>query len=303
MPGQEQIFCCFTIDGDQFLGELNLNGDETNLRLNSRRQIPYSPEPHSLFGESLDHKKISLFQCVGNSPSPEGVYPKFVFKRDTFPHYTLIGNKHYTERDEVFKAVSFQADDLEIVFAKSGTFGATPVDPEKLQEILDYTSPARKITIGASPVIFYFSGDQNIPAADIGIGMFSANVEFNSKISDHSGISCPSKITAKLDFKTAKTLDGVRDAVSSILHFLAVIAGRPQGVENITVSTSDTSQSQPAKAEEETSVCWSLSPHSSKVLPSRLRDMPITPNRDAEQFFRIFANWLDRYEEWMLARL
>lgn len=303
MSHPEQLFCCFTIDGDQFLGVLNLDGDETNLCLNSRREIPYSPEPHSLFGESLDHKKISLFQCVGNSPDPEGIYPKFVFKRNTFPHYTLIGHEHFDEDDRVFMSVSFKADDLGLVLSKRGTFGVAQPAPEKLQEMLEGAFPARKIAIGRSPTVFFFSGDQDNLPIDVGIGMFSANLDFSSKVSNDAGISCPSETTARLDFKHAKTLNEVIDDVNSILHFLAVIAGRPQGVDNINVTTSESAPDEQAIPGGELSVYWSLAPRTGKAAVSSTRDMPVTPDSDSEQFFRVFGNWLRRHDEWMLARL
>lgn len=205
MPQPEKMICCFTLNDDQYLSELLLDGENTSLIIHSRQQIPYSPEPHSLFGESLDHKKISLFECVGDSPNPEGTYPNFSFKRSSFPHYATIGKRHIIEDERVFSSVSFCTDDLGLLFSARGTFGAAHPNPQELQDLLEKSFPPR-VAVGDNPTIFYFSGIRDGVDADISIGLFSVALEFSAKISDHSGIDCPATTVATLRFKEAKNL-------------------------------------------------------------------------------------------------
>ena len=73
MSQMEKMFCCFTLEGNQYLSELLLDAENTSLILHSRHQIPYNPEPHSLFGESLDHKKsaysnVSAIRQIPKAP-------------------------------------------------------------------------------------------------------------------------------------------------------------------------------------------------------------------------------------------
>lgn len=302
MPQSEKMLCCFTLNDDQYLSELLLDGENTSLVIHSRRQIPYSPEPHSLFGESLDHKKISLFECVGDSPNPEGTYPNFSFKRSSFPHYAIIGERHVIEDERIFRSVSFCTDDLGLLFSARGTFGATNPDPQKLQDLLG-ESISPRVTIGDNPTVFYFSGTQDGAETDIPIGLFSVALEFSAKITDHSGIDCPATTVATLKFKEAKNLNDLLDDVIAVLHFLTVIAGRHQGIERINVGTSS-SELDAEQADPETmSLHWSYAPQSSKHAVSNIRDIPTTPYYDRDEFYKIFYNWIQRHNSWLPARL
>lgn len=303
MSQPEKMFCCFTLNGNQYLSELLLDAENTSLILHSRHQIPYDPEPHSLFGESLDYKKISLFECVGDSPEPEGTHPKVAFKRSTFPHYAIIGQRHINEEDKIFESVSFCADDLGLIFSTSGTFGAVRPDPLELQSLLAKSVPSKNVAVGANPTIFYFAGSQDSVEVDISTGLFSVTLEFEAKISDHAGIDCPSSTIATLKFIAPKSLSEVLDDVVAVLLFFTVIAGRYQGVDkiNVEVVTSglDVAQANPEKA----TLHWSYAPVSSKHAVSNSRDIPITPQVDRDEFYSVFYRWMQRHDSWLPARL
>lgn len=302
MPQPEKMFCCFTLNDGQYLSELLLDGENTSLIIHSRSQIPYSPEPHSLFGESLDHKKISLFECVGDSPNPEGTYPNFSFKRSLFPHYAIIGKRHILEDERVFGSVSFCADDLGLLFSARGTFGVTHPDPQELQRLLEKSFPSR-VAVGNNPTIFYFSGIQDSVDADISIGRFSVALEFSAKISDHSGIDCPATTVATLRFNEAKNLNELLDDVVAVLQFLTVIAGRHQGIERINVGVINSGLDEEQVDPEAMSLHWSYAPLSSKHAASNIRDIPITPDFDRGEFYKVFYNWMLRHNSWLPARL
>jgi hypothetical protein len=303
MPQPEKLFCCFTLNDGQYLSELLIEGENTSLIIHSRHEIPYSPEPHSLFGESLDHKKISLFECVGDSPNFEGTYPNFSFKRSSFPHYVIIGSRHIIEDERVFESVSFCTDDLGLLFSASGTFGAARPDPQELQDLLDKSFFPPRVAVGENPTIFYFSGIQNSVDADISIGLFSVALEFSAKISDHSGIHCPATTVATLRFKEAKNLNELLDDVVAVLQFLTVIAGRYQGIERINVGVSSSGLDAEQSNAEAMSLHWSYAPTSPKNVASNIRDIPITPDFDKVEFYKIFYNWMLRHNSWLPARL
>src|SRR5471030_1268143 len=303
MSQPEKMFCCFTLEGNQYLSELLLDAENTSLILHSRHPIPYNPEPHSLFGESLDHKKISLLECVGDPPDPEGTYPKVAFKRSSFPHYAIIGQRHINEEEKVFESVSFCTDDLGLLFSASGTFGAARPAPLELQALLEKSSPPRKVVVGDSPTIFYFSGIQDSVDVDISTGLFSVALEFEANISDHTGIDCPSFTIATLRFKEPKTLSEVLDDVVAVLLFLTIMAGRYQGVDKINVGVFSSGLDAAQAAPEKTTLHWSYAPISSKHAASNSRDIPITPQVDSAEFYNVFYNWIQRHDSWLPARL
>lgn len=298
----DKIFSCFTIDQKQFLGELFLDGDETKLHLSSRTPIPYDPEPHTLLGESLDHKKISLFQCVGYSPFPEGVHPHPVFKREVFPHYALIGNKHFSWNEQAFKSASFKADDLALLFSRRGTFGSAWLEPQQLAEALGPTLDMRNIELGESPAIFYFTGRRPSNSVDLQMGTFSTDINFVSNVSDITGISCPAETVATLTYEAPKTLDQIINDITSILEFVATITGRHQGARDLTASTSATTQDPHSPMTEEVSVHWSFAPKSLETSAGNYRDFPITPNVNEEEFNTVFSNWIQKHDDWVTAR-
>ncbi|WDH51188.1 hypothetical protein PUP75_19825 [Pseudomonas chlororaphis] len=299
MQPSTKLFSCFTIDKNQFLGEFVLDGEDTKLHLSSRNQIPYNPEPHTLFGESLDHHKLSLYECVGYEPVPEGVYPNPVFKREVFPHFALIGTRHFAWGEQAFTSVSFKADDLGLLFSRRGTFGSAWLNPQKLAEVLDTTLTATNTELGDSPAIFYFTGRRSPDPINLKIGAFTTEIIFTGNVSNITGISCPAETIATLTYQAPKALDEIIDDVTSILDFIATVTGRHQGVRDITaVSTHDSSSA----IVDKTSVHWSLAPSSVESSPSNHRDLPITPDINEEDFNKVFSNWIQRHDDWATAR-
>lgn len=303
MSQSEKIFCCFTMEGNQYLSELLLDAENTSLILHSRRPIPEYPEPHSLFGESLDYKKISLFECIDNPLEFAGDYPEVKFTKSSFPHYAVIGQRHINEEDRVFESVSFGTDDLGLLFSTSGTFGAARPDPLELEALLGNSFPSRKVAVGVSPAIFYFTGIQDSVDVDVSTGLFSVALDFDVDVSDHAGINCPSFTIATLKFKEPKTLSEVLDEVSAVLVFFTVLAGRNQGVEKIKVGVLNPSLDNAGIKPEEMSIHWSYAPTSSTHAVTNARDIPITPDVDGDEFYKVFYNWMHRHESWLSARL
>ena len=123
MQHSTKLFSCFIIDKKPILGELVLDGEETKLQLSSRTQIPYDPEPHTLFGESLDHRKLSLYECVGYEPVSEGVYPNPIFKREIFPHFALVGTRHFEWGEQAFSLSHLKQTTLDYYFHAAELLG------------------------------------------------------------------------------------------------------------------------------------------------------------------------------------
>ena len=301
MSQSEKKVCYFTLDGTQFLGELLLEGEHSHLTLSSRNEVPYSPEPHSLYGESLDHKKISLHDCVGEPSSPEGIYPNFIFKRQSFPHYAVIGNRHVTKSEKIFSAVSFQTDDFGLIFSPRDTFGSVSPPPLEFKGILENSYPSRKVDVGKNPAIFFFSGVPEHAPVDVGIGRFSVDFDFRANVSGHAGIQCSSVVTAVLEFDKLKSLDELLDDVIALSLFFTVAAGRYQGVNNISATIGSVDSSKVTG--EKVSVHWSYAPLSSALEASNLKDVPITPEENRIEFYTVFQRWMSRHRDWLPARL
>jgi len=301
MSQSEKTLCCFALDGAQFLGELLLEGEHSNITLTSRHDIPFKAEPHSLYGESLDHKKISLHGCVGEPSYPEGIHPNFVFKRRSFPHYALIGNRHIAEDEKLFNSVSFQTDDFGLIFSARNTFGSASPAPLELQAILENSFPHKKIDIGEHPAIFFFSGVPKCVPVDIGVGEFTVDFDFSSRVSGHEGIQCPSIVTAVLKFDILKSMNEILDDVVALSLFFTVVAGRYQGVRNISANIGSTDSN--AAQDEKILVHWSYAPVISDMDASNLRDIPITPEESDAEFYNVFQRWMNRHIDWLPARL
>lgn len=303
MSVSDKFFCYFTLERKQYLGELVLSGENTSLLLHSRQPIPYTSEPHSIFGESVDYQKISLFDCVGDRSLPEGMHPNVVYKRATFPHYAVIGQRHIEQHEPLFGSVSFSTDDLGLIFASRGTFGSVHPDHEDLQALLDKAYGAGHVTVTNNPLIFYFSGTKDEADADIFSGLFSVFQGFGTEISDHAGIQCSSQTTATLKFHVAKTLDEVIDELVAISLFLTTIAGRYQGISRVTADIFDPKSEPQPETPEKVAVHWSYAPTVGKQSASNVWDVPMTPQVDNDGFYKVFHQWRQKHQEWLPSRL
>lgn len=303
MPGAEKIFCCFTLEQKQYLGELTLSGEDSSLTLHSRHPIPYNSEPHSLFGETVDYQKISLFECIGEPSFSEGVHPKFIHKRTCFPHYAAVGSRHIEEHEPLFGSVSFCTDDLGLIFANRKTFGSAHPSPEDLQNLLDRTFDARVVSVSHNPLIFYFSGSRDDIDMDVLDGKFSTFQGFGTKISDHEGIQCTSETIATYKFSSIKTLNEVIDELVALQLFLSTIAGRQQSLTKITAEIYNPQSEINSKGHDKIQIHWSLAPTVGKYGANSARDLPTTPQVDSQEFYQVFNKWMQRHKEWLPPRL
>lgn len=298
----EKFFAAFKLEGQQLIGELVLDGDRTNLHLSSRRPIPYDPQPHTLYGELLDHRKLSLYECVGYSPEVEGVYPNPVYRRDVFPHFTLIGPRHYDWDDKVFVTVSFKADDMGVLFSSPGTFGWNFVDGMDLQGILPSENGAGQSDFGDRPLVFWYANKEEERKIELGGKAFHAQLTFESSVSDFSGITCPSETAAVLTYENPVGLDVIIEDITSVLDFVVVVTGRAQEVRGITVTDNSVGERGPLKTADEFSLQWSLAPQSPELPGAPHRDLPISVSRDDAEFRIVFANWIQKHSDWSVAR-
>lgn len=296
-----KIFSVFNVDGQQILGELTLDGEKTNLHLSSRRPIPYDPDPHALYGESIDHRKLSLYECVGYAPDLEGAYPKLTFNRNIFPHYVLIGPRHYAWKDKVFCSVYFKADDLGALFSRARTFGSNFVEGSRLDEIILPMHGGIELDLGELPLVFWYANRNESDAIALEIGTFEATVNFKSSVDDILGISCPSEMVAGLTYNEFVSLDEIITDVTSILDFITAITGRTQGLKDLSVRTASTGEVGP-EIPGEFCLCWSLAPQSVEEMVISKRDLPVTISRDKAEFKEVFSNWINKHAEWRGAR-
>ncbi|RMT80579.1 HEPN domain-containing protein [Pseudomonas viridiflava] len=305
MSNTEKILCCFTLGGQQYLSELLLDAEKSSLNLHSRHQIPYDPEPHSLYGESLDYQKISLFECVGDPPDSAGLYPDIAHTRSSFPHYAVLGQRHIAENEKAFKSISFRTDDLELVFANQGLFGsaAHAPDHQNLKAWLESCSPNANITSNNDHIPFHHAADQNFVEHDISVGFFSVAVELKATANSYKEIHYVKTTVATLRFKERKSLTEALDGIIVAQHFFTIIAGRYQGVHSLLADVENPKLSVSQNESDKMRIHWSFAPTCSTHLASNLRDIPVTPQVDSDEFYTLFRQWSERHDRWLPARL
>ncbi len=298
----EKIFAAFKLEGKQIFGELLLDGERTNLHLSSRSSIPYDSQPHTLYGESLDHRKISLYDCVGYSPSAEGVYHSPVYKRDVFPHFALVGPRCHDWDDKAFTTVSFKSDDMGVLFSSGGTFGWDFVSGKDLQGILPSGNSERHSAFGERPLIFWYANKDSERKIELGEKTFHAQLTFESSVSDFSGIACPSETAAVLTYEKPVGLNVIVEDITSLLGFVVTVTGRAQEVRDIIVSERSVGGGESSTTADEFWLHWSLAPQPAESPSSSQRDLPISMSRDYVEFGVVFANWIKKHSDWSVAR-
>ncbi|MBF7144986.1 MULTISPECIES: HEPN domain-containing protein [Pseudomonas] len=286
-----KIIGCFKYGNLDVNGDLIIHGDKTLLKLRSRSQPVFNPNPHSVYGETLDRKKISLFECVGNRPNPVGLYPELFYEIDIFPHYVMVGGQHLDWDESIFESVSFKTDDLGLFFSKRGTFGSKIASSGDIKKILGEACQKAEVDGERNGVIFFYSGEGQIKPINLSFGKISTSIRFESQITDSGGVICPAETIATIKFDTTKKFSQVIDAILSVLEFLSFVSGRYQGVQKISAET----RFKGTNEIDQVFLYWSLAPEGNRSLIESKRDWPISLDRDEEELSEVFKNWIEKH--------
>lgn len=289
--------------GTEVQGDLILKGAATRLDLFSKdffntRDI----KDGCLLGALHDRTKVSLIDCItAQGPGSGSRGDEHYHFSSVFPHFVIFGNEHITATDRKITNVSFHVDDAATLFYDFDAFGdVTDAGPHMAKIIEERRKYGRDLTVGDHPMIFYFTGMNEIFKAETVLGTVTAEHRPSFTMPGPHGIRLDNKIEVNIAFKESATIDEAITAIHTLLRFLEIIAGRPQAVLRLIFAIPG-----PEGRPSILHVYWSMVPSRDSDDTERTphpADLPIQAAREPEHFASVLATWLARDYEWRSAR-
>lgn len=282
-------------------GELSLKGGATSLDLYSTSFFN-THASEDIAGTLHDRTKVSLINCVTMSGPGIGTRgeERYHFS-SVFPHFALFGDEHITSADRKVVEVNFVVDDAPEIFYDFDTFGSVIDARPHMERIAEAKESGRMIEIGEHPLIFYFTGRHDIFSVETAIGKISATHGISYTLPGPEGIHVQNTIRVNITFPTGQTVDDAIAAVIDTLRFLEVVAGRPQNIVELVFRLAASTDEHPRTLD----TYWSLPPRREKDDESgkpHPADLPLQAGIAPEKFATVMARWLERHDEWRIAR-
>lgn len=300
-----QLLGEFTLpDGSNVFGELSLDGSNTLLKLRSEEFIPSLENQQVIHGKLHDLRRVSCIQCVcsptgSTSKRGEGSYSH----AKIFPHFVTVGSSHLDPEQASIKSVYFSVDDISSIFYDFDAFGFVSGKKELIQNILETKNTNRKIKIGDSPIIAYFTGQEEIISVDTNIGVVTISHLPSPSMEGSKGINIQNRMMVKLMAKSPMKLVDCIKNIQTLLRFLSILAGRKQSLQSIYLYL----LSEGNKLQMPLELNWSFIPKrddgkDSEMYKPETRDLPLDAFRRPDEFSKVLKHWIARDETWMRAR-
>lgn len=155
---------------------------------------------------------------------------------------------------------------------------------------------------GALPHIFYFNGKLELLSTTTSLGVVSARYRLVIPSPSANGIHLDADVVLAIDFPSAITVEHALRAMSDLVRFCEIAAGRPQNVTDIKVDLDE----EQGIHRQQLDLIWPLGPRrdaEDEWEPANWYDLPFCPSREPEKMSKVLAAWLARNEEWRTARL
>lgn len=289
--------------GIEVQGDLILKGSKTTLNLYAKDFFnTQGIQEGCILGALHDRTKVSLINCITTQgPGSGSRGDEHYHFSSLFPHFVIFGDQHITATDKKIANVSFHVDDAATLFYDFDAFGKViDAGPHMAQVVEAMRGYDRDIVVGDHPMLFYFTGKYEIFKAETVIGTVTAEHRPSFAMPGPQGIKLDNKIHVNLAFKDGATVKEAITAVHTLLHFLEIIAGRPQTVLRLVFVIQGT-EDDPNILD----VYWSMSPLRDSGDTERKpqpADLPIQAARTPEYFASVLTSWLARNYEWQSAR-
>lgn len=294
----------FAIDGKDRLGELVLAGRQTDLYIHDSDDVfrPNGISDRCILGILHDRTRVSLHQCNASpmSGSAKRGNEHYSFT-NIFPHFVLHGSRHLRPAEREVRRANFTVDDASTIFYDFDAFGHAFRPRRHIRAITrsDGRRIDRAIPVGSRPEIAYFTGRMEIFSAKTALGKVSATDRLTRNWGGPEGVSIRSTITLSIEFAEPAVFEETIEAVSTLLQFLEIVAGRRQNLSQLIVEVGS------PRKRDFLQVYWSLPPKREDNYALRAphpSDLPLSGAKDPELFGRVLTGWLLRHTEWRDAR-
>jgi len=224
--------------GKDVYGELKLDGSNSSLYLQDNEFFTHdSTSEQFINGILLDRTKVTLINNVSAGTGQSHRGDETYYFANSFPHCVLIGEHHINPLDKLITEIHFVIDDASTLFYDFDAFGSLVDASPFIDQIAHANKHNRKITIGESPEILYFTGKREIFSAETVLGRVSAIHCPSHTYGDSNGVCLTNEIFITIDFKEMVTFDEAINSSTIIRKFLETIVGRPQNLLKMVIGT------------------------------------------------------------------
>ena len=291
----------FAVSPDRKIsGTLSLNGPDSILHLWSDNAFTVdSSGRKTITGVLDDQKKVSLIECVtiheGRYYGEEGVSQHYKF----FPHYVIIGDRHFSHADKTISAISLIVDDAMTLFHDRESFGTLVKSPSELNNVIASEIFDGASFVGEVPVIAYYTGKEKIFSSNTVFGKVSARNSPSFNIGGPAGVYIKNTIFVDMEFNEPVSVREMDSRLRRVLRFFEVIVGRSQNLLEINIVQSGVA------AQEASSVYINMYSNRSRIKvnsESDFRDILIDAVGEPKKFSDVLSAWLERDVTWRPAR-
>ena len=294
----------FSVCPDQILsGTLSLNGEDSVLHL-------WTNHPVNIDSDSLDRKtitgvldnqkKVSLIDSIlireERHHGKEGVSQHYKL----FPHYVVIGHRHFSQHDKAISRVSFVIDDAMVLFHDRTSFGTVHVPPDRIDELISLDIFNKIPFEKNNPVLAYWTGKEEIFTTDTIMGrIYAYNRPTIEMGGNPSGACITNKIVVNIEFSNSLNVKEMDIEIRRVLRLFHSILGRPQNLLELNIIEMGTSYS------ESSAVYLNMYPNhprGSGIREPDFRDILINAAVDVDGFSQLLSAWLKREQTWGTAR-
>ncbi|MEZ5649442.1 MAG: hypothetical protein R3E87_02725 [Burkholderiaceae bacterium] len=291
-------------DGRTVHGELTFDGDDTRLRLTDSSLIVLDEQKHrTIRGTLTDLTQVILLNCIAieNLGSRSRGHAHSYFA-SVYPHFVLEGSHQLDPDQASISAIYFDVDDAATIFYDYSAFGSAHEPERYIDQLVRQPDGVKTPRTGDEPREVYFAGRRQIVSVTFNGGTVSASHNPAWNLGGPNGISIHNRISNSITLSELSTFDHAIGLAIRLGRFLGLVAGRPQNISNVQVSTSEESPDGWYK------VYWCNPPGRKLIGKSKDRlphpaDLPLDAVEKQDEFVTVLRGWLNSDAERLRARV
>lgn len=288
--------------GQSAVGELQLKGSNTLLKLHSNEPLAHAEMGSLVKGTAYTGECLTLVDC--NSPGTAQTTFQDAptrYHARVFPHYVAIGRRHLNPDEPCISSIHFTTSDLTTLFydfdAFSHVIDAKPIIDVVLQE----RRKMRPVEAGESPQVMYFTGKDCIAEVITVIGKISVHHRPSYNMGGPTGVYLKNRIVVSIQPDQPMTFEEAVRRMYGVAGFLSMAAGRTQGVDHIEIAMTEVARNIPLPLSIHPSFRWKASNIGTQRKPHPA-DVPLNPIKNPAEFNAVLSNWISRHASWQVAR-
>jgi hypothetical protein len=314
----ENNFGVFKINGEDYVGELGLNGRDSSLTVwGGDRSISVLGHnlPDQIHGSFNDLKKVTLldlFSLGGGNNSrqrSDGNYENRYFS-EICPNYVIIGDRHIESEEKSFEAIEFVITHSNSLFYDIQSFHEVihtnkemverliADDYSKSEELYGYSSLGKKVKVGDYPIVSIFTGSYEIISFDTPLGKVEICNRPLHQSASPNGYKLENKVSCVIRFSENLNFEQANKTTPPLLSIFELILGCKQEITEYKLH-SPSEKEYPEifdiyQCRESVLKDKEKSPHPAQRL------IHVESNQD--EFKRVVCNWLIRQGDWQDAK-